>query len=951
MKTKCLLIILFINSCIAGAAMSQSFSSFNANSSCGVAEKLTQAERQAQAQLFRNWRNNSTLKTTNGRTASIKYTIPIVFHLIERGPNIRDFQIATLVSSLNNAFSHSQNDPAGDDYSQEANEGDTLGVDTEIEFCLAQKAPDGGVTTGITRITSEYYRFDMDLENFKLKTMEQWDPRHYLNVWLVEDIDAEIIIQYSGREWWTRYGAGGYATVPGAVIRLEDLADGIVMDATNLSSGLLAHETGHYLGLHHTFGTDFIADCKNDNCLEEGDFVCDTPPDMSFFKPCEDNSCATDTLSNYSNNTFFEDVLDMSSNFMDYSDCTTRAFTKGQSERMYFHLEQFRINLFSENPSNNTACTLPCNADISISFTQDDPRPIPNRLVNFESDATGVTDYEWYVDSLGDVTAGYSIAWETGYIPSTPVVATTPNLSHTFPEQGKYRVYLKTWDTTDPSCFTSYSRIVRVTCGVDARFWPNKRTIAAKQPQALFQDTVTFKNRSRGALSYKWTMTHTNLITGGPNLPVVNSTETDFVYIFAEPGVYRITLTAINGSCVDVSNTFALLVLDPTIDGIPSLSNIECFNGDSIRMNLKITNVGFDTINVGTPVSFYDKDPRLADPLPKLLKTYNLPGIVYGFDSAVFTLFVKNTQPKLEQLYVVFNDPGTTTFPVQFPEGDKDILSFNSVSPSSGYTELTYDNNFIGVTDFEFNRDLLPDIWACEREVLEFDVGDFWRSVQWRSSNQGDLSDSSSLTYEVDQADTINVQLTSIQGCISEDTFFINVSEPELTLNGEVFRILKGNSVQLTAGGGTSYEWTPAEGLNDHLISNPLASPERTTTYTIEVMDSIGCTTTGTVQIIVESNAFVPNLFTPNEDQRNDVLRIYGLEEVNDFIFKIYNRSASLVFSSSNLNEVVDQGWDGTKNGKEQPNGVYYWEISGTYKNGNTVYLNGESSGAVHLLR
>ena len=135
------------------------------------------------------------------------------------------------------------------------------------------------------------------------------------------------------------------------------------------------------------------------------------------------------------------------------------------------------------------------------------------------------------------------------------------------------------------------------------------------------------------------------------------------------------------------------------------------------------------------------------------------------------------------------------------------------------------------------------------------------------------------------------------------------------------------------------------------MISNPIASPDKSTLYTVEVRDSIGCVAIGTVQLIVETNAFIPNLFTPNQDQRNDVLKIYGLEEINDFSFKIYNRSGSLVYESNDLDEVINKGWDGTHNGKEQPNGVYYWKITGTYKNGNPIYLNGESSGALHLLR
>ncbi|MTI31024.1 gliding motility-associated C-terminal domain-containing protein [Xanthovirga aplysinae] len=245
----------------------------------------------------------------------------------------------------------------------------------------------------------------------------------------------------------------------------------------------------------------------------------------------------------------------------------------------------------------------------------------------------------------------------------------------------------------------------------------------------------------------------------------------------------------------------------------------------------------------------------------------------------------------------------------------------------------------------------LPDLWACEGNVLELKIDDYWKSIKWTSQIKGDLSDSTYLTYEVVAQDTVTVSLESYQGCAFQDVFSVNVSSPEISLSGEIYRILKGESVQLSVGGGDKYIWEPSEGLNDPLIANPLASPEKTTLYTVQVTDSLGCKALASIQVIVESEAFIPNLFTPNQDQRNDVLKIYGLEEVNEFTFKIYNRSGGLVYETNNLDEAIAIGWDGTRKGKPQPNGVYYWRISGTYKNGNPVYLNGKNSGAIHLLR
>jgi gliding motility-associated-like protein len=63
--------------------------------------------------------------------------------------------------------------------------------------------------------------------------------------------------------------------------------------------------------------------------------------------------------------------------------------------------------------------------------------------------------------------------------------------------------------------------------------------------------------------------------------------------------------------------------------------------------------------------------------------------------------------------------------------------------------------------------------------------------------------------------------------------------------------ICRGQSVQLRALDGTQYAWTPAAGLNNPNIADPIASPLLTTTYTVRVTNAAGCSSEDTVRITV----------------------------------------------------------------------------------------------------
>ncbi len=567
-------------------------------------------------------------------TSAFSQKIPVVVHIISDNPDaITDATIIAAIADLNDAFAHTGAWGAGP------------GANTGISFCLANKDPDGGNSTGITRTKSVLFDFDVDIENNKTKNLISWDTKRYMNVWYVSGLKSEIFPLFSCGKW-SRMKEGGYATYSSG----GDFRDGIVVTGFG---GLLAHETGHYLGLKHTFS---IYNCVNGDCNVDGDGICDTPPQSVFSGPCigPQNSCSTDTLSGFS-----VDQPDQNENFMGYSSCANM-FTVGQGVKMKDVLATVRSSLLAADQ-----CAKPCVENILASFTRDNWFPIPGNTILFTSTSSGGSNYEWSVD--GVIAGGNS-----------------PTFSYNFPTIGKYKVNLKVYNAST-SCYANYSHNVIVTCGVMARFHPDKRTIASKAP--MYVDTIIFTNRSVNGASYKWLMSND---TG--MVETVVSTDPDLTYPFINKGNYRVRLVAENGGCIDTTETFVFRVEDPTFDGNLNL-RADCLNETKLRVEMYVCNSSYETIPAGIPITFYDGDPRKPGAI-KLDTTFILPDPVIGkCCGKTYVLIMDVKKTKFNTLYGVFNDSGIV-LPVSFP-----------ITP---ITELNYNNNITIISGFKYTASIVP---------------------------------------------------------------------------------------------------------------------------------------------------------------------------------------------------------------------------------------------------
>ena len=91
------------------------------------------------------------------------------------------------------------------------------------------------------------------------------------------------------------------------------------------------------------------------------------------------------------------------------------------------------------------------------------------------------------------------------------------------------------------------------------------------------------------------------------------------------------------------------------------------------------------------------------------------------------------------------------------------------------------------------------------------------------------------------------------------------------------------------------------------------------------VIDSNGCISQSdsvTISTKVRPTIFIPNTFTPNNDEHNDFLQIFT-DNVVSFDLEIYNRWGESVFNSKNENDL----WDGTYENNVVPLGSYFYKI------------------------
>ena len=93
--------------------------------------------------------------------------------------------------------------------------------------------------------------------------------------------------------------------------------------------------------------------------------------------------------------------------------------------------------------------------------------------------------------------------------------------------------------------------------------------------------------------------------------------------------------------------------------------------------------------------------------------------------------------------------------------------------------------------------------------------------------------------------------------------------------------------------------------------------------YTYTTVNANGCDSIANLVLdVIEVNLFLPNTFTPNNDNMNEQFGVYE-NGVQDYEIWIFNRWGEQIFYSNNPKD----GWNGKYKDRVSQDGVYAWRI------------------------
>lgn len=782
---------------------------------------------------FEGWLKRK-MQTDRGMTSKnpLMISLPVVVHIIYSKPeeNISNEQIMSQIQVLNEDYQRLNKDT-----SMTSSRFKSLAAEIGISFKLATHDPFGNITNGIERISMSGAPFTEQYINEVIKPNTIWDTKKYLNLWVC-NIEKNVL---------------GFSQFPEAS-QLQgipqdvgtDLTDGVVINfmafgtigtvSPPFNKGRTAtHEIGHWLGLRHIWGD---GDC------DASDYCEDTPStDGPNFGCNYGKKGCTD--------------IAMVENFMEYTnDSCMNMFSQDQSERIAAVLS----NSIRRKEVTQSGTAKPLAKPPTPLFTADIRFGMKGLEVQFTN------------QSIGE-----NIARRWSFPGGEPVSSTEKNPKVTYPKGGSFHVFLETSNEfgTDKRTSMNYIRVYekgeKLPLSIDFEtediHTDIEETLVLQESGWLKANTLGGYGESSGAF---WVNNYSNNRLGTRSsflLPLldfstgVNTllqfdkayksydskyTDTLGIYISTDGGKHFHAIYYKFGkklSPFSTSNLFSPLPSDwetekidlTEYDGLQQVL-LAFVNFSGYGNNLFIDNIKVSSAPL---------------PLPEVDFTLAKTEICAG-DSIRIQDLTKYKPEKWRWTFAGADISGDTTQSpiVRYSQPGTYTITLNAIN-ASGEGSKTKTAAITVKNQPSIDISGVPTESICPGSLISlsaFGAG----KLNW--SYRDVKIEQAFFTDTLYHTTSFLVSGVGGNGCMAQKSILIEAKdEKDIKINPQSANICVGDSRILTVTGGKSYNWLPANGLQQNHTPAVEVKPSQNTQYTVFVGTENGCTIQKNVELKV----------------------------------------------------------------------------------------------------
>jgi gliding motility-associated-like protein len=429
------------------------------------------------------------------------------------------------------------------------------------------------------------------------------------------------------------------------------------------------------------------------------------------------------------------------------------------------------------------------------------------------------------------------------------------------------------------------------------------------------------------------------------------SLENSPCYTYKNSGTYNVRLINLVSTCPFIPITKSLTV-NPQVILVPTRDTIIC-KGAELTLNAvsNLQNVKYE---------WFDTDGKLLFTGQKFTSKYNVTSKVVLKASDVFNctdtdtinvnvfefkfdIAAKDSLCVNEPAQIMLNIQNPTQYAITWSPVDKIVTGGNTTSPTitvsdSVIYKVVLRHIATGCIDSANFKPKVTKPFAFTVTAPNLLCIDVPTEATLNIANPGDYTydwspkdciasgeNTTNPKIKISKDKTLTVKVTNkISGCSQSMNVNVKAADkvdvtidaiPDFTIfEGDTLDIFVANPVNTS-----KYLWST--GSTNTTVK---VFPILTTTYTVTVTDRNGCTAEDQAIVTVknakcdETDVYLPNAFSPNNDGNNDIFRLRS-NFIDEMELIIYNRWGQEVFRTKDDQE----GWDGTYKGDELPPDSY----------------------------